>query len=83
MNKRAFGIAVCEALGLNPKEVKSINIDIQPNQFGSVKVEMRITDEEKTSELCEVLKKYHLVPMDDSILFCLSKGERAIEPNGN
>ena len=56
------GTAMCEAFGLNPKDVKRITFDWTWETVGAVTVELHVTD---ASAMATVLKRYELVEKDD------------------
>ena len=59
INFHRLNVAICEALGLNPRKIVSVTITLKPND-NSVRIESFVTNEEADS-IATIIKQYRLV----------------------
>ncbi len=61
-----LGVAVCEALGLDVKTVRRIEITMEAGRFPEMAVTMFVTDELGGKVLPAILREYYLAPKEVS-----------------
>ena len=64
MPKVTFGKKLCEALGLDPVEVFSIELKSAVNEVDTLIIG-QYANADKYNELGKVIKKYKIVPIDE------------------
>ena len=55
-----LGTEICEALGLNPRDITALKVDVSPNRVEVVAV--MLLREGQGTAFKEVLRRYRLVP---------------------
>lgn len=63
---RVLGEQVCVALGLEPRTVSRIVIDLAAREMATVTVERFVMDDE-VAGIVELVEQYKLVPVDDEV----------------
>ena len=62
-----LNIAICEALGLNPRHIRKNGVTIHLDAFGPiVTVQYGHMDQWAVEDLAEELRRYKLVPIDEN-----------------